>query len=269
MTPKDYSEDSENLYYSEQNKKKGKELKEKYGMSEFIGTGEAPPKVINEFLNYVDQYEEAYKHSEEKTIREIMKFPEFKKLEEIKEDELDDEINKVLDKYGEFSIQIGVIEEEDVKEEDFYRFLTEELQEHLTYHMEIPGMNTNFIYEEFHPNLKLNIKDTTRYVTDGIRLKDKEHTVLWVNNECIELNNVKYNKDEFAENLLKIFPDNIEDTQLIFNDINVTELMTNIDFIVNYTSEGGKRSKVYDMNFKFNQVEDNNMEVKSIEIIER
>ncbi len=269
MSPKDYSEDSENLYYSEQNKKKKKELKEKYGMTEFNGKEEAPPKVINDFLNYIDQYEEAYKHAEEKTIREIMKFPEFRKLEEIKKDELAVEIDKVLDKYAEYSIYIDVIEEDDVEEEDFYRFLTEELQEHQTYHMEVPGMNSNFIYEEFHPNQKLNIKDTTRYFTDGIRRNDKEQTILWVDKEVIELNCIKYNRDEFAEKLFKLFPDKIDDTQIIFNDINTDELNAKIDFIVNYNTEEKSRSKVYEMKIGFNRVDDENMEVRSIEITER
>lgn len=267
MSPKDYSEDSKNFYLNEQNKKKQKQLEEKYGMKSLEGESEAPPEVMNNFLNYVEQYEEQWEKAERKKIREVFGNPIFRKIEEIEPDAIEDEIEIVLEKFAQHNYNVDIVEKDDVNPEDYYVFLTEELMEHETDFMNVPGMNTNFIYEEFHPNPKLNIKDCTDYFHWGLRKKDKEQTLLWSAKDNILLNNISYNKDEFAENLFKFFHDNIEDTKITFKEINADELSAQIELLVNYKVNGKSRSEVYIMNLGFNEVDADYMEVSSVEIV--
>ncbi len=268
MSPKDYSEDSKNFYLDEKNKKIQKELEEKYGMLSSGGSEDAPPEVMNNFLSYVQQFEEQWEKAERKKIRDVLGNPVFRRIEEIDPEEIEDKIEIVMNKYAEHNYNIGIIEKDDVNPEDFYIFLTEELMEHETDFMNIPGMNTNFIYEEFHPNPKLNIKDCTDYFHWGLRNKNKEQTLLWSAKENIMLNNVSYNKDEFADNLFKLFPDGIEDTKITFKNISVDDLKAQIELLVNYKSENKSGSGIYNIKLGFNKVDADNMEVSSFEIID-
>ena len=268
MSSKDYSEDSKNFYINEQNKKKQKELEEKYGMTTFDGNSEAPPEVMNNFLNYVQQFEEQWEKAERKKIKDILGNPVFRKIEDIDPDSLEDEIESVLNIYAKNNYNVDIIEKDDVCSEDFYKFLTEELMEHETDFINVPGMSTNFIYEEFHPNPKLNIKDCTDYFHWGLRKKDKEQTLLWTAKENIMLNNVSYNKDEFADNLFKLFPDGIEDTKITFRNISVDDLKAQIELLVNYKTENKSGSEIYNIKLGFNKVDADYMEVSSVEIIE-
>ena len=61
-----YSEDIEKFFLSHQNKKKEKELKEKYGMTQMCVNEDAPPEIVNEFLKNVEEYEAAFEHAEQK-----------------------------------------------------------------------------------------------------------------------------------------------------------------------------------------------------------
>lgn len=268
MTPKDFSEDSKNFYLNEQNKKIKKELKEKYGMLGSGGSDDTPPEVMNNFLNYVQQFEEQWEKAESKKLREILGNPIFRKIEEIEPGKIEDEIDIVLDKYAEKNYYVDVIEKDDVSPEEFYNFLTQELMEHETDFINVPGMNTNFIYEEFHPNQKLNIKNCVEYFHWGLKNKDKEQTLLWSAKENIKLNKNNYNRDDFAENLFKLFPDNIEETNLTFKEISVNDLKAQIELLVIYKAGSKSRSEIFNINLGLNKIDAEYMEVSSVEIIE-
>lgn len=266
---KDYSEDSHSFYINEQNKKKKKELEEKYGMTSFSGNSEAPPEVMFDFLKYIEQYEESYKKAESKKIREILGNPKFRIFEEIEPGTLENEIEFVLGKYAEKNFNVDIIEKDDVKPEDFYKFLTEELMEHETDFINIPGMNTNFIFEEFHPNMKLNIKDCTRYFHWGLKEKDKQNTLLWTAKENIKLNDNYYTPDEFASKLFELFPDNIEETKINFKEINTDDLKAQIELIIIFKTGDKESSETYNLIFEFNKVDAEYMEIRCVEIINK
>ena len=267
MVPKDHSEDSKNFYLNEQNKKIQKELEEKYGMQGSGVSDDASPEIMNNFLNYVQQFEEQWEKAERKKIREILGNPIFRKIEEIQTECIEDEINIVLNIYAERNYYVDIIEKDDVRPEDFYNFLTQELMEHETDFINVPGMNTNFIYEEFHPNPKLNIKDCTDYFLWGLRKRDKKDLLMWATKENITLNNVNLKGDDFAEKLFELFPDNIEETKLTFKEINVDELKAQIELLLNYRKDDKSRSELYKINLSFKKVDSEYMEVNSLEIV--
>ncbi len=263
---KDYSEDSNNFYINEQNKKKKKELEEKYGMLSFNGSSEASPEVMNNFLNYIQQFEENYEKAETKKIREILGNPIFNKIDKIDPQNIENEIDLVLEKYAAKNFKVDIIEFDDVKPEDFYKFLTEELIEHMIDFINIPGVNTNFIYEDFHPNMKLNIKDCTRYFHWGLKEKDKQNTLLWLAEENVKLNDKDYSPEEFAEKLFEFFPDNIVETDIKFNEIDINIFSAQIELTIKFKINNFHKSNIYDIDIKFNKIDSDYMEVKSINI---
>ncbi len=118
---KDYSEDSQNFYINEQNKKKKKELEEKYGMTSFSGNSEAPPEVMNNFLDYIQQFEENWEKAESKKIKEILGFPEFKKIEDIDHEFLNAEIDYVLKNFSRKEREIiDIVIEKTVKAVEYF-----------------------------------------------------------------------------------------------------------------------------------------------------
>jgi hypothetical protein len=57
-----------------------------------------------------------------------------------------------------------------------YRFITEELFEHETNPISIPGMTSHYIYEEFHPNHKMDIEEKTNdFLTHWSERNFNEH----------------------------------------------------------------------------------------------
>ncbi|MBU2445089.1 MAG: hypothetical protein KJ666_05885 [Bacteroidetes bacterium] len=181
----DYSEDSHNFYLNEQNKKKRKELEEKYGADYHKVNEETPPEIESQFLDNIKKFEEQWENAETKKVIEILGNPHFKKLEEIKPEELSGEIDKVLEIYNQHQINIDALDE--VTEEDFYRFLTEELPQHETTFIQIEGMTTNYIYEEFHPSNKLDAKQSIEDFLLGILNNAKKDFLIrqggWISKE--------------------------------------------------------------------------------------
>ena len=200
---KNYSEDTRNLFFEEDNRKKMKELEEKYGM-EFMETADdAEPEIINQFLNNVKAFEEAWETAESKKVMELLGYPEFRKLETLPPGELESEIASVIDKYAEHDINISVLEKDDVPDEVFYKFLTEELPEHETEFIPIEGMTLNFIYEEFHPNDKLDAKDTIEWFFSAYFNNDHERLNSFLSADNSKINGRIVSHDELKEELNK------------------------------------------------------------------
>lgn len=266
---KDYSEDSQNFYINEQNKKKKKELEEKYGMTSFSGNSEAPPEVMNNFLDYIQQFEENWEKAESKKIKEILGFPEFKKIEDIDPEFLNAEIDNVLKKYSEKNYFVDIIEKDDVKPEDYYKFLTEELMEHETDFMNIPGMNTNFIYEEFHPNDKLDAKDSIRNFYYGLKSKSEEHTETWLSRVELKLNGKLLTRADFLKEIFRLIPDNITEDEINITEIDISNKKVRAEFFfehqVNIISSESVKKK-FKAEFGIEKCEFGMFEIKSVNL---
>ncbi|MFZ0456618.1 MAG: hypothetical protein WAM24_22910 [Ignavibacteriaceae bacterium] len=199
---KNYSEDAKNFFFNENNKKKKKELEEKYGMLSMSDEENLPPEIMNQFLSNVIEFEKKWKNAESKRIIEILGFPEFKKIEELKLSDFKTEIADVLAKYADHNINIDVLEKDELTEQEFYKFLTEELPGHETDFMSIPGMTTNYIYEEFHPNNKLDAKDTIEWFSFPFMKKDKKEMRTFLSENSLSFNGSKKSKTEFIKEML-------------------------------------------------------------------
>lgn len=261
---KDYSEDARNFFLNEQNKKKQKKLEEKFGMQKFEVNEDTPPEIMNSFLNNIEQFEEQYENAENKKIIEILGFPAFRKLDDIKPEEITQETDKILEKYGEFNMFIDIIEKDEVSEEDFYKFITEELPQHETYFMQIEGMNTNFIYEEFHPSNKLDAKDTIRYFKYALIDKNEDDIKMWLAKDGIYFNGVLKTQPQFTEEIFLLIRGLAAYCEINFKSFHFEEKnKVEAEFIIDYgSSEKMQKQEIFDFEFELVRSEFGGFEIK-------
>jgi len=235
----DYSEDANNFYLNEQNKKIKKEMEDKYSAS-FSDTDDSnlSPTLENTFLNYIKQFEEQSEIAEDIELLEYLGNPQFKKLEEINLQELSKEIDNVLSIYNENLVNISVSEDSEVTEDEYYNFLTIELPKHVMQNMRVSGMTTNFIYEEFHPSDKLDVKMAIEDVLIAAFDKDREFGMTFVANENLQNEEGKIiSKKEFQKSLYQLFDDvsEIIEKELVFSKFEFgDENIVHSNFIIRY-----------------------------------
>ena len=251
MSDNNYSEDSKNFFFNEQNKKKKKKLEDEYGMMHMGTCEETSPELMNNFLCYVENFEAAWKNAETKKIKEIIGFPDFKKLDELDSEQLESEVDKILDIYEKHNYNISIIEPDDVSNSDFYKFLTEELPGHETNFINIPGMNTNFIYEEFHPNDKLDAKNSIEHFLYDLKNKNENGIKTWLSKQDLLLNGKSFTHTEFITKLLKMIPENIIENKITFKKLDMEKNKVYVDFIIDYESPVRKEIKQDTLNLQF------------------
>ncbi len=138
------------------NELKKKELQKKYG-ADFRGESNISPELENQWLNYIDEFEKQFNSTTEQiSIWEYIGQPAYQKINELNPNEISTELERVFAVMSENNIYLDTFCEVDDKE--LYRFITEELFVYEIDNMHIPGMSTNFIYEEFHPNAKFDVE---------------------------------------------------------------------------------------------------------------
>ncbi len=189
---------------------------------------ELPAEIQNQFLKNIIEFEKQFE--EHKTIKlfdKIERPTHFRPVSKIPDQEIDsawNELDTYLRKYG---IELSVCSP-NIGNKELYRFATEELFEHEMDDMNLPGMMTGFIYDEFYPD---HIYDNTRYaVDDCIKLileKEPLDLLMWFSKENLKLNNhYPLNEEEFKK-IINLFKELFEDVRL--NDI------TNVNCVIEDT----------------------------------
>lgn len=132
--------------------------------AEFSSKSELPPEIESQWLKYISQFEQQWEDAEQISVAERLGNPEFPPVEELSEKEIEENLEKIQDLMAENGLFLDAIVE--VPAAELYRFIIDELFRHEIVDMDIEGLATHFIYEEFHPNDELDIEQT---VTDFIR----------------------------------------------------------------------------------------------------
>ena len=126
---------------------------------------ELPPDIENQFLTNMIAFEKQFEeHKTIKVFDKIGRPQHFKPVNEIPDSGIDkawNELSGYLNKYG---IDLSVCSP-NISLRELYRFTTEELFEHQTDEMNLPGWSTNFIYDEFHPD---PVYDNSRLVQQDL-----------------------------------------------------------------------------------------------------
>jgi len=120
-------------------------------------SGNLPPELENEFLKNILAFEQNYAHSKRTIIYNLLGKPEFKKTEDLNDEAIELALEEVTNLLAKKNIMVHF--DEECNSRTRYQFITEELFEKETDDFKIPGMTTNFDYEEFHPNHKKDIQN--------------------------------------------------------------------------------------------------------------
>lgn len=124
-------------------------------------SGELDPGIENEFLKNVMAFEQNWAKSKPAKVFDLLGKPKFRRADDLNDDELEKELEKINDLMSEKNVEIYFGGDDEYDSRTKYHFITEELFDHETTFMPMPGMTTCFDYEEFHPNHKKDIENKT------------------------------------------------------------------------------------------------------------
>lgn len=114
------------------------------------------PKAAGEFLDSILALEEVQTNPQQATVYEVIGCPAFTSASDIDDEAIEQALKNILHQMSEHHIGLDILAPDDYDARTIYRFVTEELFAHETTLMG-GGWNTNFIYEEFHPNHRYDI----------------------------------------------------------------------------------------------------------------
>jgi len=114
------------------------------------------PEIENEFLKNVLAFEHNFANSKPAKVYDLLGKPDFKRSDDLDDNSISKALEEITELMSEKNIEVYFGDGYDDRTK--YHFITEELFEHETTFAPIPGMTTNFDYEEFHPNHKKDIE---------------------------------------------------------------------------------------------------------------
>ena len=132
--------------------------------AQFGSAKDLPPEIENEFLRSVMEYEKQFEKGERIKVFDKLGRPKhFKPVKEISDTDIENEWIVLLEFMRQKGIELSVCSP-NVGPRELYRFATEELFEVETDNINMPGMMTCFIYDEFHPDY---VYDNSRIAVDN------------------------------------------------------------------------------------------------------
>lgn len=205
-----------------------------------------PPELEGQWLNQVQQFEDAYTNSKRILIYDFIGKPICKSVNKISEAEIKFELKKIIELLGQKGIAIDTICKVDDRE--LYRFITEELFLKEMDHMMIEGMTHNFIYEEFHPNHEHDIKSRCKEFIEELLNKEIKLNASFM--ALTDEMNTKSGiiKKEDAIKTMEVFREAFSSFILLhfkITSFKISEDMAEVFFDINYTGdiEGSNESK--------------------------
>lgn len=239
----DEEEELPKLDIHDENKFKKLKLSIEHGANYFgESNANVPPEIEGPFLDYIANFENASKNAKQITVFKKLGEPEYKPESTLTNDEITIELERIELLMLNHGMNLDVLADYTDEERLIYKFITEELFEHEITDMNLLGLQTCFIYEEFHPNHEYDLK---RYTEDFLRMffnkKDdyykRSHSEEATNH--IALNNFRSLFNEFKMTFFKF--------QEITFDEQDASVRFNIDFWakikgtntkINYLGEG-------------------------------
>ena len=177
-------------------------LKAELGVEAHISEN-TPPSIENIFLKNMLAFEAGLAEAEEIRIFDLIGLPDF--IPEAKLDDLSLEaaFNKLMDLMNRKQIALDFLGSYDCRMK--YKFITEELFEEKVMNVALPGMIMHFIYEEFHPNHKLDIEQKAAKFISSWFSQEKEHLSFSLADELILPDGKIWNKDRVMDKFSKVF----------------------------------------------------------------
>ena len=163
MNEKDSNEDElPKLNIEEENEFKKLKLSIEHGGSFFGKTNnDLPPEIEGQFLDYISNFENAFQNAKKITVYEKLGNPEFKSEATLSDDEINVELERIEGLMRQNGLHLDVLCDYENENRLIYAFVIEELFLYEVDDMNVFGMTTNFIYEEFHQNHKYDLEQAT------------------------------------------------------------------------------------------------------------
>ncbi|PWU03339.1 MAG: hypothetical protein C5B52_03345 [Bacteroidetes bacterium] len=149
--PESGSLKDENLYLQ-------MKMKAQFG-GQYESFGRIPSIIENTFLKNVMEFETQVKNSKMIRIGDLLKPLEFKRSEEISDQEMKSELERLFFQLREKGMLVEFGRERGDRQK--YAFITEELFDREINDVAIKGMFRCFAYEEFHPDPRLDLEEGT------------------------------------------------------------------------------------------------------------
>lgn len=127
------------------------------------------PETEQKFLHYIMDYEQKEALAKEMTVFEILGKPQhFPDVNGISDEDIGRVLKELLEMMKRKGVEVSVFSP-NVSERELYRFITRELFFRRMLHVNMEGMRTCFIYDEFHPdhqyeNAKVALNDCIKEI---------------------------------------------------------------------------------------------------------
>src|SRR5688572_5986205 len=184
---------------------------------------ELPPEVEAEFLKNVQSFEDSFDKADQITIYECIGRPAYKKVDELHPGEGEDELRRLIELLHTKNIILEVLGQYELSV--IYKFITEELFNEKIREVKFPGYIHSFIYEEFHPNHKVDIGRTAQEFLDHWFEKKFDEDCFEFADQIVTGEGKTYKKDEVISKLRACM-----DSYKAFTNIKFTGSETSFDW---------------------------------------
>lgn len=214
------------------------------------------PDIENEFLKNIIEFEKQFQlHKTIRVFDKIGRPHHFKPINEIPDAEIEQAWQNLSAHMSEYGVELSACSPK-ITPRELYRFTTEELFEHEMEDMDIPGMMSCFIYDEFHPDHEY--ENTKTAIEDCIKPILSKEFFEWMHHFRKE--NIRLNKhfpitsDEFKK-LINHFKDSFSKIKLLRVDETTCKIIDKICFVKGVYKAKGK-------------LESHNLELKGAWLVE-
>lgn len=177
-------------------------LKAELGVEAHISKN-TPPSIENIFLKNMLAFETGLTNAKEIRIYELIEKPNFIPEAKLDDSSLESGYNKLIDLLNQKQIALDFLSSYDYRTK--YKFITEELFEEKVMNVQIPGMIMHFIYEEFHPNHRLDIKQKAEKFISSWFGQKIDNLLFSLADELIQPNGKIWKKDKIINKFSKVF----------------------------------------------------------------
>jgi len=177
-------------------------LKAELGVEAHISAN-TPASIENIFLKNMLAFEAGLAEAEEIRIFELIEKPDFVPENKLDDIFLETAFNKLMDLLNEKQIALDFLGSYDYRTK--YKFITEELFEEKVMNVQLPGMIMHFIYEEFHPNHKLDIEHKASKFINSWFSQEKEQFSFSLADALVLPDRRVWKKDKVMDRLAKVF----------------------------------------------------------------
>ena len=177
-------------------------LKAEFGVETFL-EGDLPAEIENEVLKNVLEIENSFSQAQETKIRHLLGNPQIKPEVELNGLEVELFLAQITQMLLLKNIIVEFTGNYDNRTK--YKFITEEILEEHILDTGIPDMMIHFIYEEFHPDHKLDLENKTKKFLSAWFEKDTDKLLWELADQIILPKGAILGKDEVNEKLQNVF----------------------------------------------------------------